>query len=330
MRVLITGGAGYIGCHATRLFLEHGHDVWVFDNLCRGHRQAVPTDRLIIGDLGDRQFLEEAIGQQKIEAIAHFAGLTYVGESVAEPGLYYQNNVAGTINLLDAARKHGVSRLVFSSTAAVYGNPELIPIVESTPCRPINPYGRCKLMIENILADYASAYGLGYASLRYFNAAGAHPDGDIGECHDPETHLIPVVLQVAMGLRSHVEVFGTDFPTPDGTCVRDYVHVDDLAEAHLLALEQIQPGVGRAFNLGSGHGSSVQEVIATCREVTASEIRVKWTSARQGDPAKLVASQQSARQHLNWKPKYTALRDIIHTAWNWHQRHPSGYQVDSN
>jgi UDP-glucose 4-epimerase len=330
MRVLITGGAGYIGSHATRLFMARGHDVWVFDNLCRGHRQAVPSDKLIIGDLADRHILEEALRQRKIEAIAHFASLTYVGESVTDPGSYYENNVAGTINLLEAARNSGVSRLVFSSTAAVYGNPVCVPIVESTPCRPINPYGKSKLMVENILADYASAYGLGYTCLRYFNAAGANPDGDIGECHDPETHLIPVVLQVAMGLRSHVEVFGTDFPTSDGTCVRDYVHVDDLAEAHLLALEQIQPGVGRAFNLGSGRGSSVREVIDICREVTGRDIPVKWAAARQGDPAELVASQQSAMADLNWKPKYTSLRDIIRTAWNWHQKHPSGYETDSH
>ncbi|MDB5390007.1 MAG: galE 3 [Planctomycetaceae bacterium] len=325
MRLLITGGAGYIGSHATRLFLAEGHDVWVFDNLSRGHLAAVPDSRLIVGDLADRVSLESVLRKRKIEAVVHFAALTYVGESVQNPGRYYENNVAGTANLLEAIRNCSVNRLVFSSTAAVYGNPERVPIQESDSKQPINPYGRTKYFIEQMLADYASAYGIGYAALRYFNAAGASPEGDIGEDHEPETHLIPLVLQVALGQRPLIDVFGTDYPTPDGTCVRDYIHVNDLARAHLRALECIRPGEGRAFNLGTGRGYSVKEVVAACHEVTGRGIAVKEVPARAGDPAELIASPQLALQQLEWRPRYTDLRETIETAWKWHRQHPNGY-----
>src|SRR5437763_3168816 len=241
MRILVTGGAGYIGSHAVRLFLSRGHDVWVYDNLSEGHRAAVPAERLIVGDLAESHKLDHTLVMHRIEAAVHFAAFTYVGVSVRDPGKYYQNNLVNTLNLMDCLRRQRVGRFVFSSTAATYGVPEQAPITEETPQRPINPYGTSKLGVERALADYAAAYGWGYAALRYFNASGASPDGTIGEDHDPETHLIPLVIYAATGKRPHIEVFGTDYPTPDGTCIRDYIHVDDLAEAHLLALEKLEP-----------------------------------------------------------------------------------------
>ena len=325
MRILITGGAGYIGSHAVRLFLTREHDVYVYDNLSRGHRQAVPANRLITGDLSNSMLLEDTCRRHSIEAIVHFAGLTYVGESVTEPGLYYHNNVAGTLSLLEAARLTGIRRIVFSSTAAVYGTPQRVPIVETDVRAPINPYGDTKLTIEHMLAAYATAHGIGYAALRYFNAAGASPDALIGEDHQPETHLIPLVLQVALGQRPHIDIFGTDYPTPDGTCVRDYVHVHDLAEAHLLALEHIEPGQGNAYNLGIGRGYSVREVIELCREVTGRKITARDVPARAGDPASLVADATAATERLKWRPRYIELREIIETAWQWHHTHPLGY-----
>src|SRR5947209_15663988 len=264
MRILVTGGAGYIGSHTVRLLLARGHDVWVYDNLSEGHRAAVPAERLIVGDLRDVPQLDQLVMDRRIEAVVHFAAFTYVGDSVREPGKYYQNNLVNTLNLLECLRQNRVGRFVFSSTAATYGVPQRVPIVEDEPQEPINPYGNTKLAVERALADYAAAYGWGYAALRYFNAAGASPEGDVGEDHDPETHLIPLVLQVALGQRPHVRVFGTDYPTPDGTCVRDYVHVDDLAEAHLLALERLAPGAGLTCNLGTGRGYSVREVVRAC------------------------------------------------------------------
>jgi UDP-glucose 4-epimerase len=239
MRILITGGAGYIGSHAVRYFADHGHDLWVYDNLSRGHAEAVPVERLLRGDLSDTTRLAQIFSEYRIEAVVHFAALTYVGESVREPANYYHNNVGGTLSLLEAMRRSGVSRLVTSSTAAVYGVPERSPITEDQRLAPINPYGRSKLAVEWALADYAAAYGLGYVALRYFNAAGASAAGDLGEDHTPETHLIPLILQTALGQRPHIEMFGDDYPTPDGTCIRDYIHVDDLASAHLLALQSI-------------------------------------------------------------------------------------------
>jgi UDP-glucose-4-epimerase GalE len=325
MRILVTGGAGYIGSHAVRLFLARGHDVWVYDNLSMGHRAAVPAGRLLVGDLADVPRLDQAVVQHRIEAVVHFAAFAAVGESVQDPGKYYQNNLVNTLGLMECMRRNGVWRIVFSSTTATYGTPEKVPISEETPQRPVNPYGASKLAVERALADYAAAYGWGYAALRYFNAAGASADASLGEDHTPETHLIPLVLQTALGQRSHIEVFGTDYPTPDGTCIRDYIHVDDLAEAHLLALDRLERGQGLCYNLGIGRGYSVREVIRTAEDVTGKKITVKDGPRRAGDPPALVASSQRIQRELGWRPRYTDLRPIIETAWNWHRSHPKGY-----
>ncbi len=326
MRILVTGGAGYIGSHAVRLFLARGHDVWVYDNLSYGHRRAVPAGRLIEGDLGDLHRLDHALVTNRIEGVVHFAAFAYVGESVREPARYYLNNVVNTLNLMDLLRRQGVKKFVFSSTCATYGVPESVPITEDQRQKPINPYGNTKLAVEAALLDFAAAYGWGVAVLRYFNAAGASPAGDIGEDHDPETHLIPLAIQAAQGLRPGLEVFGTDYPTPDGTCIRDYIHVDDLAEAHLLALEKLQPGTPLKLNLGTGKGYSVREVIRTVEEVTALKVPFKESPRRPGDPPELVACADRAASELGWKAKYTDLQGMIETAWNWHRRHPRGYE----
>jgi UDP-glucose-4-epimerase GalE len=325
MRILVTGGAGYIGSHAVRLFLARGQDVWVYDNLAMGHRAAVPPERLIVGDLAETARLDHALLAHRIEAVVHFAGSAYVGESVKQPGKYYVNNLVNTVHLLEAMRRHGVGRIVFSSTCATYGVPVRVPITEDNPQAPINPYGNTKLAVERALADYANAHGWGFAALRYFNAAGASPAGDIGEDHDPETHLIPLVLQAALGQRPHVEVFGTDYPTPDGTCVRDYIHVDDLAEAHLLALERLEPGSRLYYNLGTGTGHSVREVIRAAEAVAGQRVPVREGPRRLGDPPVLVAAADKARRELGWTPRHADLRGIVETAWNWHRRHPKGY-----
>ncbi len=325
MRILVTGGAGYIGSHTVRLLLERGHDVWVYDSLVFGHKKAVPEDRLIVGDLAETARLDHALLMHRIEAVIHFAAFAYVGESVQDPGKYYQNNVVNTLGLLECMRRNKVNRIVFSSTCATYGTPEQVPITEGEKQAPINPYGRGKLVVEWALADYARAYGLGYAALRYFNAAGARPDGSLGEDHDPETHLIPLVLQAVLGRRPHIEVFGTDYPTPDGTCIRDYIHVDDLAEAHLLALEKLAPGQGLHYNVGTGRSYSVREVIRAAEEVTGKPVPVKEGPRRAGDPPALVAASDKIQRELGWKPRYTELRPIIETAWNWHRTHPRGY-----
>jgi UDP-glucose-4-epimerase GalE len=325
MRILVTGGAGYIGSHAVKLFLARGHDVWVYDNLSMGHRAAVPAERLVVGDLAEQPRLDQALVEHRIEAVVHFAAFAYVGESVKQPGKYYQNNLVNTLVLLDALRRHRIVRFVFSSTCATYGIPQTVPITEDEPQRPINPYGNTKLAVEMALADYAAAYDWGYAALRYFNAAGAAPDGSIGEDHDPETHLIPLIFQALMGQRPAIEVFGTDYPTPDGTCIRDYIHVDDLAEAHLLALEALAPGKQLCCNLGTGRGYSVREVIRMAEEVTSKPVPVKEGPRRPGDPPALVAASGKAQRELGWRPRYAELRPIIETAWNWHRAHPRGY-----
>jgi UDP-glucose-4-epimerase GalE len=325
MRILVTGGAGYIGSHAVRLFLARGHDVRVYDNLSTGHRAAVPADRLVVADLAESHRLDQVLVEHRTEAIVHFAAFALVGESVADPAKYYHNNLVNTLTLLDALRRHGIKRFVFSSTCATYGVPQTVPITEDEPQRPINPYGNGKLAVEHALTDYSAAYGWGYAALRYFNAAGASPDGTIGEDHDPETHLIPLVLQAAAGRRPALDILGTDYPTPDGTCVRDYIHVDDLAEAHLLALQRLAPGVGLRLNLGTGHGYSVREVIRGAEAVTGRTVPVREAPRRPGDPPVLVAAADRARRELGWQPRYLELRPIIETAWNWHRTHPNGY-----
>ncbi|MFO0812547.1 MAG: UDP-glucose 4-epimerase GalE [Gemmatales bacterium] len=325
MRILVTGGAGYIGSHAVRLFLSQGHDVWVYDNLTFGHAAAVPEDRLIVADLAERERLAATLREKKIEAVVHFAAYAYVGESVEQPLKYYRNNVVNTLGLLEAMRATDVQKLVFSSTCATYGIPDVTPITEATPQQPINPYGRTKLMIEQALADCCRAYGLSYAALRYFNAAGAHQSGEIGEDHQPESHLIPLILQTIMGQRENIHIFGTDYPTPDGTCIRDYIHVDDLATAHLAALEQLQPGQELKLNLGTGRGYSVREVIDVCSTVAGCPVNAMECPRRPGDPPALVASAAEAEIVLNWKPKYTHLEEIVETAWRWHRSHPKGY-----
>lgn len=325
MPVLVVGGAGYIGSHAVRSLLESGHGVWVYDNLSQGHAPSVPADRLVRGELADRGALEAALRRHQIDAVMHFAAFASVPESVVDPAKYYQNNLVGTLNLLDAMRAVGVRRIVFSSTAAVYGVPEVVPISEEGPKQPINPYGFTKLAMEHALADYARAYGLGYAVLRYFNACGASRDATIGEDHTPETHLIPLVLQVALGQRESIAIFGTDYPTPDGTCIRDYIHVEDLADAHIRVLDRIEPGRGLTYNVGTGTGASVREVVEAARRVTGHPIPAVEHPRRAGDPPVLVASSQAIQRDLGWSPQYTKIEDVVASAWKWHQTHPKGY-----
>ncbi|MEM9827552.1 MAG: UDP-glucose 4-epimerase GalE [Planctomycetota bacterium] len=325
MHVLVVGGAGYIGSHAVRKLLSAGHQVTVFDNLSRGHAAAVPDGLLVQGDLNDAADLDRVFSGRSIDAVMHFAAFALVNESVNDPSLYYRNNVVAAIELLDAMRRHDVKRIVFSSTTATYGEPDIIPIAEDTLQQPINPYGFTKLVIEQALADYAAAYGFGYAALRYFNAAGATPSGEIGEDHDPESHLIPIVLQVALGQREYITVFGDDYPTADGTCIRDYVHVDDLSDAHLKALEKLQPGKGICVNLGTGKGNSVRDVIEACRRVTGHAIPEVMGKRRAGDPPELVANASMAKNVLDWEAQYTDMDRIVETAWAWHKKHPHGY-----
>ena len=326
MNVLVVGGAGYIGSHMVRLLDRAGHKVVVLDNLSTGFAAAVTAGELVVGDMRDRPLVQQILGDHSIEAVMHFAACALVGESVVEPAKYYQNNVVATLELLEAMRFCDVKNLVFSSTCATYGVPETIPISESESQEPVNPYGFSKLVIEKALDDYASAYNFGFAALRYFNAAGASPDGDIGEDHDPESHLIPIVLQVALGQREKITVFGDDWPTEDGTCVRDYIHVDDLGAAHLAALERLKSGEGLKINLGTEVGYSVRQIIETCREVTDCDIPEIAGDRRPGDPPQLVADARLAKSVLGWEPKYQAPKPIIETAWNWHQSHPSGYE----
>ena len=325
MNIFVTGGAGYIGSHTVRLLLEAGHRVMVYDNLSEGHASAVPKGLLVKGDLADAATLAQALSAEPFDAVVHFAATCYVGQSMVEPEKYYGNNVVNGLNLLRAMRAAGVERLVFSSSAATYGIPVETPITEAHPQEPINVYGRTKLHFEHILADYARAYGLGYVSLRYFNAAGAAPDGRLGEDHDPETHLAPLVLLAALGRREKVSIFGTDYETPDGTCIRDYIHVYDLAQAHILALAGIKPGQGRIYNLGNGQGYSVREVIDVAAKVTGRKIPCQEAARRPGDPPVLVASSEKVSRELGWRPQFPALEAILETAWRWHRDHPDGY-----
>jgi len=318
MRLLIVGGAGYIGSHMVKLLCRQGIAVTVFDNLATGYRDAIVGGHFIQGDLANRAQLDELFQQERFDGVMHFASFIQVGESVSEPARYYQNNVSNTLNLLDTMRAHAVRRFIFSSSAAVYGEPQYTPIDESHPCRPLNPYGRSKWMIEQILADYDQAYDFKSVCLRYFNAAGADPEAEIGERHEPETHLIPLVLQAATGRREHITVFGTDYPTPDGTCIRDYIHVNDLCDAHLLALHHLQQHDKSAvFNLGNGSGFSVKQVIETARAVTGRRIPLRYGARRAGDPARLVAAAERACAELHWRPRYRDLAVIIDHAWRW-------------
>jgi UDP-glucose 4-epimerase len=325
MKILVIGGAGYVGSHTVRQLFKCGHEVIVYDNLSKGHAGSVPSHCLVVGELNDRPLLEAIMQQHRIDAVMHFAAFTLVGESVTHPAIYYQNNVVATLQLLEAMRAAGVWRIVFSSTTATYGQPDKQPISESALQLPINPYGFTKLVIEHALADYAAAYGFGTAALRYFNAAGASPDGQIGEDHQPESHLIPIVLQVALGQRSSIGVFGNDYPTPDGTCIRDYIHVEDLADAHLRSLSHLEPGACLQLNLGTGKGHSVLEVIEACREVTGHPIPASIQPRRAGDSAELVADSSLAKKVLGWSPHYVDIKPIVATAWNWHHSHPQGY-----
>jgi UDP-glucose 4-epimerase len=328
MRVFVTGGAGYVGSHCVKCLVAAGHDVTVFDNLVAGHPQAVDRGAdFIEGDLGETETLAQVLASGRFDAVMHFAAYLNVGESVQQPLKYYRNNVANTLNLLEAMKAAEVKRMVFSSSCAVYGTPESLPITEDLPKDPINPYGATKLTMEWAMRDSAVAWGLGSVALRYFNAAGAAADGSIGEDHKPEIHLIPLVLEVALDQRESISVFGSDYPTPDGTCVRDYVHVDDLAEAHLLAVEQLKEGEARAFNVGTGSGCSVLEIIATARDVTGHAIPAVMSGRRPGDPPALYADSDKLRQEFGWKPTYTDVREIIATAWRWHGAHPNGYGV---
>jgi UDP-arabinose 4-epimerase len=321
MKVLVTGGAGYIGSHTCKALASAGHVPVAFDNLSRGHRWAVKWGPLVYGDVRDTNEVRKAIEAHDIDAVIHFAAFAYVGESVEDPNQYYQNNVGGLLSILDAMVSCGVHRIVFSSTCAVYGIPESLPIAETTLCSPINPYGRTKLMCEHILADHASAYELGSIALRYFNAAGGDSEGDIGEAHDPETHLIPLILQAAAGMRDEIRVMGDDYDTRDGTCIRDYIHVTDLADAHVRALHECEPGVSDAINLGTGAGFSVNEIIEAVRSVTQRDFRVVIAPRRPGDPPSLIASPAKAEAKLGWRASHSNLNNIIQTAWSWLEKH---------
>ncbi len=327
MNVLVVGGAGYIGSHAVKRLIEAGHRVAAVDNLFRGHYKAVhPAAAFLEMGLSNTEGLAHVLRDHRIECVMHFAALAYVGESVTDPLAYYDNNTAGTISLFKAMRETGVKRLVFSSTCATYGEPTSVPIVETMRQEPINPYGWSKWCVERILRDWAAADGeFSFAALRYFNVAGSAADGSLGEDHEPETHLIPSLLLAALGKRGPVVVFGTDYPTPDGTCIRDYIHVDDLCDAHIVAMEALRPGDTRFYNLGIGHGYSVREVIDAAREAAKIEIPTEFGARRPGDPAVLFADASKIRRELGWTPRYTEIGPIIATAWTWFHAHPDGY-----
>jgi UDP-glucose-4-epimerase GalE len=328
MNVLVAGGAGYIGSHAVKQLLEDGHRVVVVDNLFRGHGQAVDVRAAFHEiDLADTSGLTDVLTQHKIDCVMHFAALAYVGESVTDPLAYYLNNTAGTVSLLQAMKAAKVQRLVFSSTCATYGEPEGVPIVETMRQSPVSPYGWSKWCVERILRDYAVADNeFAYVALRYFNVAGSSADGSLGEDHSPETHLIPVLLQTALGKREKVSVFGTDYPTPDGTCVRDYIHVEDLCAAHIVAMKALKPGDERFYNLGIGRGYSVKEVIEAAKRVTGIDFKVEYGPRRPGDPAELYANAEKIGRELGWSPRYTDIDAIVATAWKWCRLHPNGYE----
>ncbi|MBP1999048.1 UDP-glucose 4-epimerase [Paenibacillus shirakamiensis] len=326
MAVLVTGGAGYIGSHAVAELLARGEEVVIVDNLQSGHKEALLGGKLYVGDLRDKEFLANVFSENTIDAVIHFAANSLVGESMQKPVRYYDNNVYGTLCLLEAMEQAGVKKLVFSSTAATYGEPEKVPIEETDRTEPTNVYGETKLTMERMMKWFDQVLGIKYVSLRYFNAAGAHDSGKIGEDHRPESHLIPLILQTALGQRKEISVFGEDYPTEDGTCIRDYIHVSDLADAHVLAVEYLRKGAdSNIFNLGNGQGFSVKEVIAKVKDITGIDFPVSVHPRRAGDPAVLIASSQKARETLNWNPSRSGLDQIISSAWTWHQEHPDGY-----
>lgn len=327
MTILVLGGAGYIGSHTVYELIDNGEDVAVIDNLLTGHEEAVhPKARFYKGDIRDREFLDEVLKKEKPDAVIHFAACSLVGESMEKPLKYYDNNLCGTKVLLDSMVANGIDKIVFSSTAATYGEPERIPILETDKTEPTNTYGETKLSMEKMFKWVGKAHGLRYVSLRYFNACGAHNSGIIGEDHNPESHLIPLILQVPNGKREFISIYGGDYDTKDGTCVRDYIHVTDLAQAHILAVKYLQNGnKSEIFNLGNGIGFTVKEVIDTARKVTSHPIPAQITPRRAGDPAQLIASSEKAKEILGWKPEHNSLEEIISTAWNWHKNHPNGF-----
>ncbi|WP_022819203.1 UDP-glucose 4-epimerase GalE [Fusobacterium russii] len=328
MAILVCGGAGYIGSHVVKLLVEDSQKVVVVDNLETGHVDAVDERAILeIGDLKDEEFLDRVFSKHKIDGVIDFAAFSLVGESVGEPLKYFENNFYGTLCLLKAMKKYEVNNIVFSSTAATYGEAENMPILETDRTEPTNPYGESKLAVEKMFKWAANAYGLKYTVLRYFNVAGAYPTGEIGEAHSCETHLIPIILQVALGQREKIAIYGDDYPTEDGTCIRDYIHVMDLADAHLLALNRLKNGGdNQVFNLGNGEGFSVKQVIEVARKITGHKIPAEVSPRRAGDPAKLIASSKKATEILKWKPKYNKLEQIIESAWNWHKKNPNGYE----
>lgn len=329
MAVLVTGGAGYIGSHTVAALLERNEEVVVIDNFQQGFREAVLGGQIYEGDISDSLFMDKVFTENQIDAVIHFAANSLVGESMKDPGKYYRNNVYGTLCLLEAMQAHHVKQIVFSSTAATYGEPDQVPILEDDRTLPTNAYGETKLAMEKMMKWFDTAHGIKYVALRYFNAAGAHTSGKIGEDHDPETHLIPLILQTALGQRAHISIFGEDYATPDGTCIRDYIHVMDLADAHIMALNKLRSGgASTTYNLGSGNGYSVNEVIETARQVTGKTIPAVKEGRRSGDPAILIASSDKIKAELNWFPKRDQLDVIIRDAWNWHKEHPNGYSKE--
>ena len=323
--ILIVGGAGYIGSHTNKLLSRRGFETVVFDNLVYGHREFVKWGQWFRGDLAEPEQIRACFRAYPIEVVVHFGAFTYVNESVIDPAKYYSNNVANSLHLLTVMKEFGVRQFIFSSSCATYGHPREVPMTENHPRNPINPYGRAKRMVEEMLEDFDRAYGIKHINLRYFNAAGADPEGEVGEWHDPETHLIPLAIQAAMGLRESVNIYGNDYPTPDGTCVRDYIHVLDIADSHLLALEHIDRVAGEAFNVATTNGYSNLQVVQAVERVTGRKVPHKLSPRRAGDPATLVASNEKLRRVLGWQPRHSSLEEIIQSAWAWRKKYPHGY-----